>query len=340
VHIGQVRALVRWDGRTEDIVMELGLDGNPSEAAWFLPVPARATLKLGDAKLFDALQDLTKPEVRVEQWPEGMAGAAGGAAPEGGAGAPPVTLLERRALGPFDVSTLAASDADALGAWLKANGYQLPDDLVAVIQPYIAQGWYYIAVRLRPGQGETLGGRLDPLWVAFPSDQIIYPMRVLRLALPHRAPHDPPSRLPLFLYVLADHRVEAPESVFELANPDAFGPMDEASYRALLVKFAGWVDPAMLAADSPLAPLVAHRRFLTKFQIEINDPARIANDFLFSFAAEDTPYREVEIRYDVVPAGGNAPSVTTNRGAWLLLGGIGMVGLLVLVYRLQRDKAT
>ncbi len=120
--MAQIRALIRWDGSTEDTVMELGVDGNPSEAAWFLPVPARATLKLGDPKLFDALQELTKPEVRVEQWPEGMAGAAGGA--QGGAA---VTVLERRALGPFDGSTLAASDAHALGAWLTTNGYNLPE---------------------------------------------------------------------------------------------------------------------------------------------------------------------------------------------------------------------
>lgn len=163
MHVAQVRALVRWDGQTEDMIMELSVDGNPSEAAWFLPVPARATLKLADAQLFDALEELTKPEIRVETITEPM---PAGAAPEGAA--PPVTLLERRELGPFEVSTLAASDADALSSWLETNGYDLPEGLAPVIQPYVEQGWYYLAVRLRPGQGATLAGKLDPLWVSFP----------------------------------------------------------------------------------------------------------------------------------------------------------------------------
>ncbi len=43
--VGQERALIRWDGRTEDIVMELGVEGRSQEAAWIVPVPAQATVK-------------------------------------------------------------------------------------------------------------------------------------------------------------------------------------------------------------------------------------------------------------------------------------------------------
>src|SRR5687767_14576687 len=61
------RALIRWDGQTEDIVMALGVEGESDEAAWILPVPAQATVKLADERLFDELQELTKPLVRVER---------------------------------------------------------------------------------------------------------------------------------------------------------------------------------------------------------------------------------------------------------------------------------
>ncbi len=334
MHIAQARALIRWDGSTEDIVMELGLDGKTSEAAWFLPVPSRATLKLGNSKLFDTLQEMTKPVVRVEKVSaeDTMTGAAGGT--EGG-GAPPVTLLERQALGPFDVSTLAATDASALSDWLGENGYEMPQGLPPMIQPYIEQGWYYLAVRLIPGQGETLTGKLDPLWVSFKSEQIIYPMRVMKLAeLPHPTPspdgYDPyeydlyaPNYLPMFLYVLADHRVKAPESVFELANPEAYGPADEADYRQGLLKYADWVEPEKLEAGSPLLPLVPRKLFLTKFQIDLEDPSRITDDFLFSFDEEDESYRDVEIQYEYVESG----------SSWLpmLLAFVGGVVLLFLL---------
>jgi hypothetical protein len=347
VHVAQIRALIRWDGSTEDIVMELGVDGNPSEAAWFLPVPARATLKLGDSKLFDALQEFTKPEVRIEKM-YGEGAAAGGAAP---AGAAAVTLLERRTLGPFDVSTLAASDANALGTWLQTHGYNLPEGLAPVVEPYVAQGWYYIAVRLRPGQGETLAGTLDPLWVTFPSEQIIYPMRVMHLAeLPHTA-----SFLPLFLYVLADHRVEPPLAMLQVDQRYRPAVGDKLAIKPNMVTFAGWVDPAALDATSPLVPVVPRKLFLTKLQLDIYDPAKIDDDFVFSFAGKDTPYREVEIRYEYVsqppvtqppvapqpvvqPPAAQPPVGAAANGRWLLLIiGIAVMGLLVVRYSWKRS---
>src|SRR5688500_13530488 len=97
--VAQERALIRWVGRTEDIVLELGVEGKSKEAAWILPLPSRATVQLGDPRLFDVLQELTKPQVRVERVQEQWE-----AATAAGAGAAAVTVLERRALGPFDVS--------------------------------------------------------------------------------------------------------------------------------------------------------------------------------------------------------------------------------------------
>lgn len=77
-------------------------------------------MKLGDAQLFDALQELTKPKFRAEKITEARLGR--GASP--GVGAPRVMVLERQALGPFDVTTLAASDAAALSHL--ANDQWLP----------------------------------------------------------------------------------------------------------------------------------------------------------------------------------------------------------------------
>jgi hypothetical protein len=48
-------SLVRFDGRSEQIVMELHVEGTSSEAAWLLPVPTTAEVSLGDAEVFDAL---------------------------------------------------------------------------------------------------------------------------------------------------------------------------------------------------------------------------------------------------------------------------------------------
>jgi hypothetical protein len=234
-------------------------------------VPTAATVKLGDGRLFNALQEFTKPSIRVEhvRMADGAVGSA--ALP----GALPVTLLQRQALGPFDVSTLAATNASALGDWLAANGYQFPEALGTALKPYVDQHWLYVAVRLTPGKaGEALTGALDPLQVTFQSDRIIYPMRLSALA---RNP------LPVFLYVLAEHRADNPA-----------GGVDAPRLR---VQFAGWVDPAALPPDSPIAPLVPHRLFLTKFYAQLNDPASIKDDWVFPLALNDEPYRDVEVQY-------------------------------------------
>ncbi len=298
-HVGQERALIRWDGRTEDIVMELGVEGSSQEAAWILPVPAQATVKQGDPRLFETLQELTKPRVRVEHVSGPIPASVGG-------GAPPVTLLERQTLGPFDVSTLAATDADALGAWLTTNGYQFPAGLAEVLRPYIEQQWFYVAVRLAPeASSKPLTGRLDPLWVTFESDTIVYPMRPTALAR---------NELSVFLYVLADHRVEPPLS---------FRPRDdEWRERQLWVKFADWIEPASLDSDSPLAPFVPHKVFLTKFELRIGAPATIKDDFVFPFAAADNVHHEFETHYVEVPPSPSLP---------FLLLGIALLGLPLLV---------
>ena len=267
VSVSEEHVLIRWDGQTEDIVMTLGVLGSSKEAAVVFPVPARADVKLADAEVFDALKELTKPIIKDQLVFFPFVGGAEGAAP-GSA----VTLLERQTLGPFDVSTLAATDADALGNWLADNGYNLAPEVAAALEPYVQQNWYYIAVRLSPGAGaDELTGKLDPLWITFDYDKIVYPMRLSALAR---------DTLTVFMYVLADHRVQ---------KPMAFGYED--------VQYADWVEPAALESDSPLAPFVTKKMFLTKIVEQIYQPETISDDYVFEFAASDETYHIIRYRY-------------------------------------------
>lgn len=261
--VSEEHVLIRWDGQTEDIVMTLGVLGSSKEAAVIFPVPTRATVKLADPKIFDALRELTKPIVKNEIMILPAFGGMGSAPPS-------VTLLERQTIGPFDVSTLAATDANALGDWLKANGYNLPPEIAKALEPYVAQGWFYIAVRLSPGAGtDELTGILDPLWITFDYDQIVYPMRPSALAR---------NRLTVFLYILADHRVQK-------------------SFGYEYVQFANWVDPTTLEEGSPLKPFIPKKLFLTKIVEYIDHPETIRDDYVFKFAAKDDIYRDVQYNY-------------------------------------------
>jgi hypothetical protein len=299
--VSEEHVLIRWDGRSEDILMTLGVLGSSREAAVIFPVPTRASVKLGDARVFDELRELTKPLEKTvyEFFPRLRVGA-----PPPAAG---VTVLERQTLGPFDVSTLAATDASALGDWLSANGYNLSPEVTQALEPYIAQGWYYIAVRISPGAGsEALTGALDPLWITFPYDRIVYPMRPSALAR---------SSLTVFLYVLADHRVEKPVS---------FG------YQS--VQYADWVTPDMLEQAPALQAFVPKKLFLTKIVESIYEPSTITDDFFFQFAAADDIYHAVHYHYVVTWAG--IPLCLVLPGCMLLF----LVGGVVLIVRLARRK--
>ena len=299
----QERVLLRWDGKTEDIIMSLGVLGQSKDAAVILPVPARAELKLGDAKIFDELEELTKPLVEEKRVPASLALGAG-APPPGGAA---VTVLERKKLGPFDVSNLAASDTNALGEWLKANGYYagFSPGLARALEPYAAQGWNFIAVRVQPGTAtDTLKGNLDPLWVTFASDQLVYPMR---------ASANAQNRQKVVLYVFADHRVEKTKS---------FGGSQ--------VTFANWVEPGMLDSNPALKPLVTRKWFLTKFEDAVN-PSEVNDDFVFNIAPKDGTYRAVRI-VEVPDMGlaylNVAEVICITIGAPILL--LGLLGLVVV----------
>ena len=303
-NVAQERALVRWDGRREDIVMSLGVLGESSEAAIILPIPSRADVKLAPSNLFDELAEMTKPLVRDQvEWTFGF-GVGSSAMPDAVGGAPRgVNVLSRQNVGPFDVANLAATDKNALKNWLDENGFQLDASVIDLMQPYVDENWTFVAVRMRPeNAGQELGGELQPLWISFDSNELVYPMR---------ASANAENSQQLFLYILADHRIE---------KQNAFGDSR--------VSYADWIEPANVA-NTALAPFVSKKLFLTKFTDTVN-PAQVKDDFKFSIASQDTTFREVTIRHVKQDA---TPFVLLGCLVLMILGAAVFVILLVMITR-------
>lgn len=297
------RALVLWDGRRERVLMELAVTGEANEAAWIFPAPSPAVVELGDSAVLDELDALTAPRVVVERrW---TFGPTAGAPPE--AAGRGVTVLSQQTLGPFEVTTLAATEAEALQAWLAENGYAFPPGLADVLAPYVADGWYYVVARLTPaGEGEALNGQLDPLWITFESDEIVYTMRPAAMA---------PEPFPLTLYVLADHRVEK-----------------AAAFGASRVAYAGFLDPRALPARSQVAPLITGQQFLTRFEDTVI-PARVDTDYVFTFAASDDVYQDTITRVEYADASGLVGWAALGLCGLTCLGALGLGGILLLIRR-------
>ncbi|MBW5485391.1 DUF2330 domain-containing protein [Streptomyces bambusae] len=318
--VARETSVVRWDGRSEQIVMRFTVDGNAPRAAWIMPVPTRATVELADGAMFGDLADLTRPERRTRHyfwprggdWPFSSGDGAGAAAPPPTAGAPGVGVVGREQLGDFDVARLTATDPDALRTWLEGNGFELPDRLAAEVRPYVDQKWEYVAVRLAPRErGKVLRGTLDPLKIAFASDRPVYPMRLSRMAATPQS---------LGLYVLADHRME---------------PRTAIGGGAPVVTFAGTVQP-----PASLAGLTAGRpAFLTAIEQEFPEPGRIDGDHELRAAAADTEYRRVVYRHRLLTVGDGVPVwLLTVGGALAAVAGAVAAVVVAMRRRARRHR--
>lgn len=300
IGVDQEQSAVHWDGRTETIVMRFRVHGDAKQAAWIMPVPHRADVTLGDPGLFDAIEELAAPEERErsyfwpreDDWPFDSGhgdGASAGAAPGGGVG-----VVGRERLGPFDVARLTATDPDALGDWLHANGFELPDRLTPELRPYVDRKWEYVAIRLAPDRKDVpLYGELTPLRITFASPELVYPMRLSRLA---------ETRQTLGLSIFAAHRME---------------PRSPIGGEAPEVTFSGRIDRpegpvAALAGGAPVHLTVLRQRF--------PEPSRIDDDHVLRTVA-DTPYRQVVYRDRLLTfAGIPAWMLTAGAGAAVIAG--------------------
>ncbi|MFI6582030.1 DUF2330 domain-containing protein [Embleya sp. NPDC050493] len=323
--VGRETSVVRWDGRVEEIDMQLTVSGDAESAAWIMPVPSRASVTLGNSALFGELERVVAPVERVRHyfwpragdWPLSDDSGGGDRSPRAGAapGAGGVEVVGRERLGPFDVARLASDDPQALGSWLTQNGFHLPPALATALEPYVRQHWEYVAIRLAPeapaGGGvrpATLRGSLDPLHLSFASDRLVYPMRLSRLA---KVPQH------LRLYVVAAHRMQ-PRSDIGGATPN--------------VLYAGKPDAARSAGagQSPgiadrLAPIDGKPAFLTAFDQNFPIPADIVDDHELRPAARDNGYQRATYRDELLTVAGIPAWLLSVLGALVVLLAAGLL---------------
>jgi hypothetical protein len=265
VDVARETSIVRYDGAREEIVMRLSTRSQARDAAWLMPTPAPARVTLGERAWFDQLDRLTAPRVvRHRHWLPRLGGKEYASAPPGARGGNGVGVLGTQRLGPFEVTTLSASDADGLANWLTAHGYRLSDRLAEALAPYVAEHWTYTAIKLVPQNG-TLTGDLDPLRIEFPAKTPVYPIRLSRLAKTPQSVH---------LYVLAPHRVDV-------------------SGLTMATTYAGRVTPAQVASPG-LRAMIGPGAFLTELVREGVQPASLTTD-LRLVSTGDGAYRQEEV---------------------------------------------
>lgn len=292
-------ALVELGEGSESVTLNIGGRTTADEAAFIMPVPARAAFELADGAVFAELDQLSAPRIEYRDVVvDGDSGGSGSAAPQDRG----VTVTDHVDVGPFEVAQLTGADSSAVAEWLTRNGFVLSEDLAAALTPYLADGWLVVAARLTPENADDFTDGLPSMRITFATTDPVYPMR-----LSATARHSQPLRL----YVLAEHRM------------DVSNPAPEVSPAELT--YAGWVEPAELTGYPVFAKLVERRRFLTRYDGEFR-PDAITGDITFTRAPTDETYRAVIVRDRYVEGSSSLLGWGIGIGAVVVLALAGAIG--------------
>ena len=294
------RAIVRFQGGREDLILALNLDGAAQDAALIVPVPARPELGESPEDAFEQLEQLTRPEVleRVVR----QAPPATGAATEQRA---MTELIERRAVGNLDVAVLQTTDGADLREWLAQNEFQVPPPTAALLDEYVAQGWLFVAARLAP----DAPGKQTNLRLTFEAAEPVYPFRLNQAS---------PVPVDVRLYVIAERRMDVEGFETEYA-----GEHDLAAVLPAL----GWTGQAWITRLSAyrLAPSPALKD-LVFTPAPVDEPFRLVVE-------------RVRYQPDVTPLVGVAAAIVLLSVGFIVFGllAIGAV-ILGAVYLGRRQK--
>jgi hypothetical protein len=178
---------VLWD--------QIKYSGSASEFAWVLPVKPGATIQLSQDAWIASLDAATQTVIESPpnncgvQAQQDVGGGGGGCgyssasealSPgvedfDAGAGSP-VTVVSQQVVGPYDSVTVRSSQGEALGTWLRANGFDIPQSIQPVIDAFSSQGFDFIALKLAPGEGVQA---MQPVRVVTPGADLSLPLRMV-----------------------------------------------------------------------------------------------------------------------------------------------------------------
>lgn len=199
--------------------------GAPEAFAWVLPVRGAVVVSVGDDAFLSSLDAQTAPIVRA---PSSSCPSSSGAAP---VDAEPA----RSVVGPYEIAQVHGDAATDVVGWLRTNGYAVATELEPVLRAYVAEGFGFVAAKLRPGHGVQA---MRPIRVSFRGPMTSLPLRMLRAGVTDAAA--------IRLFVIGDGRFE-PSSFPALSIDPAMLTWDFASHGsdyatirdAELAKFAG-----------------------------------------------------------------------------------------------------
>ena len=158
------------DGHVEAHV-QIRYQGDPEKFAWLVPMPSVPEVSIGSQLLFDAMLNGTTPVFGVRTTTmncdggtetsentgcgsvEADSSSSGGLAPTENEEANRMIDPIGQTVGSFDVTILQPASTGEVLSWLTDNDFNLSERSEELIEPYVAAGSVFAAIRFVPGAG-------------------------------------------------------------------------------------------------------------------------------------------------------------------------------------------
>jgi hypothetical protein len=184
------------DGDRTTITMRNQYKGDLTEFAMVVPVPEvlpEESIKVVDNVLFERLDAYSAPrlaeyfdpnpcDARFEKKgmflraPASLAMDAARMKVEEERG---VTVEATYTIGEYDVVILSAKESNGLEAWLRDNGYRIPEGAARALAPYIRQNLKFFVAKVNLAEQAKTGAEfLRPMQFSFRTEKFVLPIRL------------------------------------------------------------------------------------------------------------------------------------------------------------------
>ncbi len=171
----------------------------------------------------------------------------------------------------YEVQAVKGEAWPAVAAWVKANGFALPDADRAVLEDYARRGWRFVTARVKADRDGKLEGLSEPLVLSFSAQRPVYPLALsgagnsaaeieLFVYAPHRMDGD--ARLPVKYSGGAMELVYAPTvTSLKTFQQDAVLEGFNLWQKSYLTVFHGSLTPDSMKEDFSLKPAAVDEEF-------------------------------------------------------------------------------
>ena len=208
-------AMIVFDDMVEKIIFQIDYEGDAEDFAWVVPVPGYPKLFSVEDDIFYELHKLTQPPP-----PSSFGCGWGAGVPTSGLEDEGVHVWEENQVGIYHTTTLSATDPNSLVMWLNDNGYAFPAEGQEVLDYYVQQSWFFVAMKIQHegtmNSSENYTGAIQPIGIMFFSDEMIYPLKISTLSAPSWGTE-------VLIYAFSDERVTfsgAIEEYSSIITPD------------------------------------------------------------------------------------------------------------------------